>query len=80
MDIFTVMPTANGRAELLGQRIIINDSGRCLYLGTNLRCRVGLFVKLDPALFTRAPIERSEGTGCWHCLSGSASSARMAVE
>ncbi|MDK2751947.1 MAG: hypothetical protein KYX60_15010 [Halomonas meridiana] len=34
----------------------------------------------DPALFTRALIERSEGTGCWHCLSGFASSARVAVE
>lgn len=33
-----------------------------------------------PALFTRALIERSEGTGCWHCLSGFASSARVAVE
>jgi hypothetical protein len=35
---------------------------------------------LEPALFTRALIERSEGTGCWHCLSGFASSARVAVE
>ena len=35
---------------------------------------------LNPALFTRALIERSEGTGCWHCLSGFASSARVAVE
>ena len=35
---------------------------------------------IDPALFTRALIERSEGTGCWHCLSGFASSARVAVE
>ena len=34
----------------------------------------------EPALFTRALIERSEGTGCWHCLSGFASSARVAVE
>ena len=34
----------------------------------------------NPALFTRALIERSEGTGCWHCLSGFASSARVAVE
>ncbi|MFC0468170.1 hypothetical protein ACFFHA_12425, partial [Halomonas alkalicola] len=33
----------------------------------------------QPALFTRALIERSEGTGCWHCLSGFASSARVAV-
>ncbi|MGA4495362.1 hypothetical protein ACPA0G_15425, partial [Vreelandella venusta] len=33
---------------------------------------------LEPALFTRALIERSEGTGCWHCLSGFASSARVA--
>lgn len=35
---------------------------------------------VKPALFTRALIERSEGTGCWHCLSGFASSARVAVE
>ena len=40
----------------------------------------GKVVSSDPALFTRALIERSEGTGCWHCLSGFASSARVAVE
>ncbi|TKJ09812.1 hypothetical protein [Halomonas sp. 15WGF] len=35
---------------------------------------------LQPALFTRALIERSEGPGWWQCLPGSASSARVAVE
>ena len=34
----------------------------------------------DPASFTRVLIERSEGTDWWHRLSGSASSARIAVE
>ncbi|MEG3116446.1 hypothetical protein R3F72_15100 [Salinicola sp. 4072] len=33
-----------------------------------------------PASFTRVLIERSEGTDWWHRLSGSASSARIAVE
>jgi len=39
-----------------------------------------LLATVYPASFTRALIERSEGTGCWHCLSGFASSARVAVE
>lgn len=34
----------------------------------------------NPASFTRVLIERSEGTDWWHRLSGSASSARIAVE
>ena len=44
------------------------------------RCLVPADGWYEPALFTRALIERSEGTGCWHCLSGFASSARIAVE
>ena len=37
-------------------------------------------VRPNPASFTRVLIERSEGTDWWHRLSGSASSARIAVE
>ncbi|PSF09504.1 hypothetical protein C7H09_07835 [Marinobacter fuscus] len=55
----------------------------CMLIAFHWECSGGSFVKYgssQPALFTRALIERSEGTGCWHCLSGFASSARVAVE
>jgi len=41
---------------------------------------IGILAKHEPASFTRVLIERSEGTDWWHRLSGSASSARIAVE
>ncbi|WP_202916082.1 hypothetical protein, partial [Pseudomonas putida] len=58
-----------------------NTASEFYAAGGNLSAKEnGFALAGDPALFTRALIERSEGTGCWHCLSGFASSARVAVE
>lgn len=50
MDIVTVSPppdSRGGNAILTGELAISDDGGSCLYLGTDLRCRRRLFMKLD---------------------------------
>ena len=48
-----------------------NTASEFYAAGGNLSAKEnGFALAGDPALFTRALIERSEGTGCWHCLSG----------
>lgn len=50
MEIITVLPppdSRGGNAILTGELAIRDAGGRCLYLGTDLRCRRRMFMKLD---------------------------------